>query len=248
MKLYGLIGFPLSHSFSKTYFSAKFSSAGISDCSYNNYELSDIHQFTELIRSHPKLHGLNVTIPYKETIIPFLDELSKNATIIGAVNTIQIEQESRRLIGHNTDVIGFQSSLLSMIGDERPDALILGTGGASKAVEFVLNELEINYQLVSRKANTHRNCISYNQLTTSKIQSSKLIINTSPVGMYPNSESYPIIPYEGIGHNHFLFDLIYNPERTRFLEKGLENRASIMNGIKMLELQADAAWNIWNSQ
>lgn len=247
MRLFGLIGFPLSHSFSKKYFSEKFSKSGISNCSYNNYELSDIHQFTEMLRNHPKLVGLNVTIPYKETIIPFLDELSAEAAEIGAVNTIQIKSGDCSLIGHNTDVTGFQSSLLGLIGNERPEALILGTGGAAKAVIFVLNKLGIRHKSVSRTAMLHDNCISYNELTVNHIKSSKIIINTSPVGMYPDIATYPAIPYEGISSGHFLFDLIYNPAETSFLKKGIEKGARIRNGMEMLIIQADAAWEIWNS-
>ncbi|MCK5821297.1 MAG: shikimate dehydrogenase [Bacteroidales bacterium] len=248
MKQYGLIGFPLSHSFSKKFFSAKFSRSGLSSCSYNNYELSAINQFTNLIQEVPELQGLNVTIPYKEEIIPFLDELSKDAAEIGAVNTIQFIAESRRLIGHNTDVVGFQSSLLDLIENERPKALILGTGGASKAVKFVLNKLSISYKLVSRLSSPDCDCISYNQLTIDDIKSSKLIINTSPVGMHPEIDGYPAIPYEGIDSGHFLFDLIYNPSETRFLKMGIERGANIINGQAMLEIQANAAWKIWNSK
>lgn len=247
MRLFGLIGFPLSHSFSKKYFSEKFSKSSISNCSYSNYELSDIHQFNEMLRKHPKLVGLNVTIPYKETIIPFLDELSADAAEIGAVNTIQIKSGDCRLIGHNTDVTGFQTSLLGLIGDERPEALILGTGGAAKAVKFVLNKLGISHKSVSRTLDPHNNNLSYNQLTVNDIESFKLIINTSPVGMYPDIATYPAIPYEGIGPGHFLFDLIYNPAETSFLKKGFKNGARIKNGMEMLIIQADAAWEIWNS-
>ncbi len=247
MRLYGLIGFPLSHSFSKKYFTNKFHKKGLSDCSYDNFELSDINQFTNTIRLHPNIKGLNVTIPYKETIIPYLDKLSEDAAKIGAVNTIQFSSAGGQLIGHNTDIIGFHSSLVKLIGDERPEALILGTGGSSKAVEFVLKELGMNYLFVSRTSNNRTNCISYNQLTVSKVRSSKLIINTSPVGMHPKIDSYPAIPYEGISSGHFLFDLIYNPSETRFLAKGKENGAFVSSGLEMLELQAEAAWKIWNS-
>jgi len=248
MRRYGLIGFPLSHSFSKKYFTKKFTRLGISDCSYENFELSDIGQFTEILRNNPEISGLNITIPYKELIIPYLDKLSENAEEIGAVNTIQINRsEHNLLIGHNTDVIGFRSSLLGLIGDKRPEALILGTGGAAKAVCFVLNKLGIRYQLVSRISDPDNNCLSYNQLTVNKVIASKLIINTSPVGMYPEIDRHPDIPYAGISSGHFLFDLIYNPAKTSFLSAGINSGASIRNGLEMLELQAEASWEIWNS-
>lgn len=249
MKRYGLIGFPLSHSFSKNYFVEKFSKSEITDSSYENFELNSIDEFEELIKHNPDIMGLSVTIPYKEKIIPFLTELSSDAKAIGAVNTIQINNsETGGLIGHNTDVVGFKVSLLKLIGNSYPEALVLGTGGASKAVVFVLEKMGINYKLVSRQKSALMNCISYNQLNEELIVNAKLIINTTPLGMFPNINSKPGIPYDAIGSKHFLFDLTYNPSITAFLKIGLDKGAAIKNGQEMLELQADAAWNIWNSE
>lgn len=248
MKRYGLIGFPLSHSFSKKYFSEKFSTAGITNCSYENFEISSIDKFPELISSND-ISGLSVTIPYKQEIIPFLDKLSVDAEGIGAVNTIKIDKsKGGLLIGHNTDVIGFRSSLLGLIGEYRPDALVLGTGGAAKAVIFVLKSLGINAKLVSRKSDHTKSILSYSDLSEEMIKNNKLIINTTPLGMFPNTDSQPALPYDAIGNTHFLFDLTYNPVVTSFLRLGHEQGASIKNGQEMLELQADAAWEIWNSK
>ncbi len=245
---FGLIGFPLSHSFSKSYFSEKFLKLGIQNCSYENFELSSIDQFPKLLNDRAEIAGLSVTIPYKESIIPFLDSLSKEALEIGAVNTIQINKTDKiSLVGHNTDIIGFRSSLLSMLGAERPNALILGTGGAAKAVKYVLDNLDIGVQYVSRNPSKAEHSLSYQELNEELIRGAKLIVNTSPLGMYPNMDLYPDIPYAGIGSSHFLFDLIYNPALTSFLKKGMDRGASVKNGLEMLALQADASWEIWNS-
>ena len=242
MRQFGLIGYPLSHSFSPTYFKAKFEQENIIDALYSLYELKSIEEFPSLLKLNSHLHGLNVTIPYKTSVVPFLDELDNTAKGVGAVNTISFK--NRKLIGYNTDVIGFKISLLNFIGDERPDALVLGTGGSSKAVIYILNELNILYQRVSRiKQN---NFLCYSDLNADIIEKHKLIINCTPLGKSPNIDSKPSLPYPILTVKHFLFDLNYNPAQTAFLETGKQQGASVKNGYEMLTLQADAAWEIWN--
>ncbi|PKQ70511.1 shikimate dehydrogenase family protein [Raineya orbicola] len=242
MKKLGLIGFPLTHSFSKKYFQEKFLRENLQDYSYELYPLENIQQFSQLLTQHPELIGLNVTIPYKEQILPFLDEISENAQKIGAINTIAIQNGKK--IGYNTDYEGFLVSLQNFLQDEKPKkALILGTGGASKAVQAVLEFLQIPFQLVSRKKGT--SLLSYEELTPQIIENASLIINTTPLGMYPETNTYPPLPYESINQKHFLYDLVYNPEFTLFLQKGKARGAKIKNGLEMLYLQAEAAWDIW---
>ncbi|MEX2588839.1 MAG: shikimate dehydrogenase [Chitinophagales bacterium] len=238
---YGLIGKKLSHSFSADFFNKKFKAEEI-DAEYVNIELRDIADFPESIKRCPNLKGLNVTIPYKKSIIPFLDELSPAAKAIGAVNTIQFK--AGQLIGHNTDLVGFEKSLKPILEQQHQKALVLGTGGAARAVAYVLGKLKIDYQFVSRKAS--KNAIFYGDLTKESILEHKLIINSTPLGMLPNVDEAPKIPYEAIGTEHLLYDLIYNPAETLFLKKGQAQGAQIKNGLEMLELQALAAWSIWN--
>lgn len=248
MKLYGLIGYPLSHSFSPGYFKDKFLREGISNCEYKAFELKDISELPELIKSNRNLTGLNVTIPYKEAVIPFLHEMDDTAMAIGAVNTIKISRScfsnDYRLKGYNTDANGFEKTL-----DELPQkitkGLILGTGGASKAVAYVLNKRGIEFQFVSREA-TGKNQINYTQLTPEVIHNAGLIVNTTPLGMYPNINDYPDIDFTVLSNQHILYDLIYNPEETLFLKKGREQGSMVINGLKMLQYQADKAWEIWN--
>lgn len=242
MRQFGLIGFPLSHSFSKGYFTDKFLSEDRRDCHYENFPLRSIHELPDLITDHPDLVGLNVTIPYKEDVIPYLDEMDKDARAIGAVNTIRLENDKLR--GFNTDHYGFAASLKPILPDHPVKAFILGTGGASKAVAYSLEQLEIEYTFVSRI--NRENAISYESLTKKMISETHLIINTSPLGMYPEVEHCPEIPYDGIGSGHILYDLIYNPEVTQFLKEGEHRGASIKNGLEMLHLQAEKAWEIWN--
>jgi shikimate dehydrogenase len=244
MKEYGLIGFPLSHSFSQKYFTQKFAAAGITDCSYELFELSNIDQLPSLIQSRSNLIGLNVTIPYKQAVIPFLDELEPVAARIGAVNVIKLERG--RLVGFNSDYQGFLQSLQHFYPDHTPaQALVLGTGGASKAVMAALDYLHIPYKMVSRTPDTGQ--LSYEQITPVLLSTSPLIINTTPLGTYPNVDSCPPILYEVLTEQHFLYDLVYNPAETIFLKRGKEAGAKIKNGYEMLCLQAEVAWQIWNS-
>lgn len=243
MKQFGLIGYPLSHSFSKGYFTQKFQQEGIADCQYDVFPLEKIDDFIALCDSYKNLAGLNVTIPYKEKIILFLDQLSEEAAEIGAVNTIKFIDGKK--IGYNSDCYGFEMSLRPMLKPHQASALILGTGGASKAVEYVLKKLNIHYQYVSRKKSG--TAISYDDLNESIIQHSTIIINTTPIGMYPNVDAAPQIPYQFIGESHLLYDLVYNPEKTQFLKEGELRSAQTKNGLEMLYLQAERSWEIWNT-
>jgi len=244
MKVFGLIGYPLSHSFSKGFFAEKFQKEGISDCIYENFPLEDISQFPALLEQQPDLRGLNVTIPYKEAVLPWLDELSPAAEQIKAVNCIQFHEGIR--IGFNTDVMGFKRSLQPLLKPHHTNALVLGTGGAAKAVMFVLQELNIPYTVVSRRA--HDGIITYDTLDKDIMTAHTIIINTSPLGMYPQVDAAPPIPYELITKHHLLYDLIYNPAETLFLKQGAAKGAAIKNGHEMLVLQAEASWDIWNER
>ncbi len=238
--LYGIIGYPLSHSFSPAYFKKKFADQLI-DAVYEPFPLTGIDQFAPLLAAHPQLAGLNVTIPYKESVIPCLDEIDPVVSEIGAVNCISIM--NGRTIGFNTDVVGFELSLIPLLQPQHTDALVLGTGGSSKAVAYVLKQLGISFRFVSRT--TKDGCLSYNGLDAGIINAHKLIINTTPLGMYPAVDGMPPIPFDAIGQQHLLYDLIYNPDETRFLQQGMMNGAAIKNGFEMLQLQAEAAWDIW---
>jgi shikimate dehydrogenase len=242
MRLFGLIGYPLTHSFSKDYFGEKFKRELIKDCRYENFQLADITELSKIIEGHADLEGLNVTIPYKESVLPFLDEKNELVSQTGACNCIKIM--NGKLVGFNTDVIGFEKSLLSKLQPEHKNALILGTGGAAKAVEFVLKKNQIQYTYVSRRQS--QNSITYEQLTPPVLEKTKLIINTTPVGMYPKVKEMLPLPFEAITPKHFLFDLIYNPSKTLFLRKGEERGATIQNGYEMLVCQAEESWKIWN--
>ena len=238
MRTFGLIGKTLSHSFSEEYFNEKFHNEAIKDCEYKNFELNNISEFTDLI-SKMKLSGLNVTIPYKESVIPFLDELTPQAKAIGAVNTIQFKDN--KLIGHNTDTIGFSQSIYPFL-NERNKALILGNGGASKAIQYALKTLNIEYKIVSRKSS-----FDYSDISSKTLGYYDIIINTTPLGTYPEIADFPQIPYKELNENHLLFDLIYNPIESTFLRFGKTRNCSIKNGLEMLEIQAESSWNIWNS-
>jgi shikimate dehydrogenase len=243
VRQFGLIGFPLSHSFSKGYFANHFLTENILDAHYENYPIESIDLFTGLWKNIPALKGLNVTIPYKKLVIPFLHHTSSVVATIQACNCIKLHQGA--LYGYNTDVIGFEKSLLPYLQPHHQKALIFGTGGAAAAVEWVLQKLGIAYQLVSRTAS--EGCITYASLTHDIIASHSLLIQTSPVGMFPNIEEAPNFPYEAITSKHHLYDLVYNPVVTKFLEKGAAQGATTQNGLEMLHLQADASWEIWNS-
>ncbi len=242
MRKFGLIGYPLSHSFSQKYFTEKFNKENIQDCSYQNFSIPDIKEVSAILLSEPELWGLNVTIPYKEQVIPFLHFKNDVVEQTGACNCIKIL--NKKLYGYNTDVMGFEISLKEKLEENHSHALILGTGGAAKAVEYVMKKLGIDYKFVSRKSTT-ANTISYESLNENIIHSHQLIINTSPVGMYPNVDAYPEIPYHALTSEHYLFDLVYNPEKTAFLKKGEEHGAAIKNGHEMLVLQAEESWSIW---
>ena len=244
MKQFGLIGYPLSHSFSKGYFTEKFLKENITDSKYDIFPLEKIGDFLELSNATKNLVGLNVTIPYKQAIIPFLDELDETSANIGAVNTIKFIDGKK--IGFNTDAYGFETSLKPLLKPHHTSALILGTGGASKAVEYVLKKLGIQFQYVSR--NKSENAISYDELDSLVINHSTLIINCSPIGMYPNINDAPNIPYQFITSKHLLYDLVYNPEETQFLKEGKLLDAQTKNGLEMLHLQAERSWQIWNSK
>ncbi len=248
MKTYGLIGFPLTHSFSQRYFSEKFANDNI-NARYLNFPISSIDDFTELFKHHPYLAGVNVTIPYKQEIISFLDELDMTAKEIGAVNVIKIlwKSKSPRLKGFNSDIIGFKNSLNPLLSSAHKKALILGTGGASKAVAKGLKQLSIEFKYASRTP-ANSDILGYNQITNETLSEYKLIVNTTPLGMFPKTDSCPDIPYSSLSSEHLLFDLIYNPEETLFLKKGNEQGAQIKNGLEMLHLQAEEAWRIWNSE
>ena len=245
MRHFGLIGFPLGHSFSKKYFSAKFESENI-DAEYSLYELPEITEFNKLLRQK-ELSGLNVTIPYKEQVIAFLDELDDTAAKIGAVNVIRFIREDERLTlkGYNSDAIGFENSLTPLLKPHHTRALILGTGGASKAIRYVLNKLGIETTYVSR--NPKAGQITYKQLDRQIISEHTVIVNASPVGTFPHSDECPDIPYEFLSDKHLLFDVVYNPAETLFLKKGKEQGATCLNGESMLVGQAVAAWQIWNN-
>ena len=243
MKLYGLIGFPLTHSFSKKFFTEKFEKEGIKNCRYENFPLPVIDDVKNII-SLPGLQGFNITIPYKEQIIPFLHQASDIVNKINACNCVKIV--NGKLLGFSTDVPGFQYSLVSGLNlSLHKKALILGTGGSSKAVKYVLAKMGIEFITVSRKPAAGG--LSYEQITEEIIQSHKLIINTTPLGMFPNVVEAPPLPYQFITKDHFLFDLIYNPEKTLFLKKGEQQGAQIQNGYDMLILQAEESWRIWNN-
>lgn len=245
MKLVGLIGYPLSHSFSAGYFSEKFRKEGITDFQYFNFPLQDLSGFSELVRTYPELIGLNVTIPYKERIIAYIDKLDPVAEKIGAVNTLKFVPDGshRTIIGYNTDYWGFRDSLLPNLDKTHKNALILGTGGASKAVSFVLKELGINYIFVSR--NPEKGELGYHDLCISVIEKHLLIINTTPLGTFPDINSFPDIPYDLLTPDHILYDLVYNPPETEFLRLGRQKGAHSINGQRMLELQAEKSWEIW---
>lgn len=244
MKKLGLLGKNIGYSFSRNYFAQKFTKEGIANIfSYENFDIPNIQEFPKIIQNNPELIGLNVTIPYKEEIIPFLQELSENAKQIGAVNTIKILSNGT-LFGDNTDYFGFTESLKPLLKSDHKKALILGTGGAAKAIAFGLQQLSIEFTFVSRLAN--ENTLGYEDLDEKTGEEFQIIINCTPLGTFPNTEICPDIPYELFTQNHIAYDLIYNPEKTTFLSKAEEKGAVIKNGHEMLIHQAEKAWEIWN--
>lgn len=245
MNKLGLVGKNIGYSFSRNYFTQKFTKEGINHAfSYENFDIPSIQDFPEIIKNNPELIGLNVTIPYKEAVFPFLDELSENAKQIGAVNTIKIFPNGK-LLGDNTDYFGFIKSLQPLLKSHHKKALILGTGGAAKAVAFGLHQLGIDFTFVSRIVN--ENTMGYEDLDEKTMTDFQIIINGTPLGTFPNTEVYPDIPYQYLNNNHIVYDLIYNPEKTTFLNNAAEKGAVIKNGHEMLVLQAEKAWEIWNS-
>ncbi len=247
MRKFGLIGYPLGHSFSQKYFTEKFLQEEIDDASYELFPLENIDDVRLLFEINKELIGLNVTIPYKETIIEYLDELDDNAKEIGAVNCIKINDPEflREKKGYNTDCIAFSDSLQPLLKSHHKKALILGTGGSSKAVAYALKELGIDYLCVSRIKNKSQ--IEYSDLDKHIISENTIIINCTPVGMYPQIQMYPQIPFEYLTPEHLCFDLVYNPEETLFLQKSKQQGATTKNGLEMLYKQAEYAWRIWNA-
>ena len=244
MKKLGLLGKDISYSFSRSYFKNKFEKENINDISYENFDIENIDLFPSIIKNTEGIKGLNVTIPYKEQVIPYLDKINKKAKAIGAVNTIRITKKGK-LVGYNTDCYGFKNTLKPFVKSHHKKALILGTGGASKAIAYTFKEMGIKYQYVSR---TIKNGVSfsYDTLTEMEVKEHQIIINSTPLGTFPNIEDCPNIPYSAISDQHILFDLIYNPEETKFLRQGKENGATIINGLNMLRLQAEKSWSIWD--
>jgi shikimate dehydrogenase len=248
MEKYGLIGYPLGHSFSKNYFNQKFEAENIDAC-YVNFEIPNIKELKSVIKENPELRGLNVTIPYKEQVIPLLDEIDDNAKEIGAVNVIQFKKGlfgKVKLKGFNSDIIGFKESISPLLGENHKKALILGTGGASKAVYHGLKQLGVEPTFVSRSKKN--DCLTYEEITPEVMNENIVIVNTTPLGMFPNINECPNIPYDLITPNHILYDLLYNPDETLFMNKGKSMGATVKNGLEMLLLQAFAGWNIWQSK
>lgn len=242
MKKYGLIGKSLGYSFSKQFFNNKFANEGL-DAVYSNYEIPDSSEFLEIVKD-PKLVGLNVTIPYKQDVMRMMDKLSDEANHIGAVNVVKIDHINHKLIGYNTDVIGFMESIKPLLKPYHTKALVLGTGGASMAIKYGLHKLNIETLSVSR--NKREGIITYKEITSELIEEYKVIVNCTPIGTFPNVNGCSDIPYDLLTSNHVLYDLVYNPEETLFMKKGLINGATVKNGHEMLILQAKAAWTIWN--
>lgn len=248
MRTYGLIGYPLGHSFSRQFFTRKFEQEGKAE-QYLNFEINPVDQIIPIIHEHPELVGLNVTIPYKTKIIPFIDVLDETSGAIGAVNTIKIERPEPGQIllkGFNTDVFGFMNSLLPLLKPHHNHALVLGTGGASRAVIHALDLLGIRYLVVSRKL-IPGETISYADLDRDLMNTYTLIINTTPLGTFPDTATYPDIPFDDLSDRHLLYDLVYNPPETRFMQLGLTRQATVKNGYDMLELQALKSYEIWNT-
>jgi shikimate dehydrogenase len=245
VRKFGLIGYPLGHSFSKKYFTQKFAREGRSDCQFELYEFPQVADFTDLLAQERALEGLSVTIPYKEQIIPYLDALDPACQRIGAVNCIRIRNGKK--VGFNTDYLGFKHSLQAWLGDAIPAALVLGTGGASKAVQQALSDLGVSYLLVSRSKQAGQ--LTYQDLSENKtwLENHPLVINTTPLGTYPREAGIPELPLEQLNESHLVYDLVYNPPNTRLMRECMDRGGKAKNGQDMLELQAEAAWSIWNS-
>ena len=246
MRKYGLIGYPLGHSFSQKYFSEKFINENITDCIYENYPMKDINQLPSLIKEDAELSGLNVTIPYKSEVLRFLDNIDAEAADIASVNVIKIMRSGNKILlkGFNSDITGITDSVKPFINADLKHALVLGTGGSSRSVSYVLRSLGLEVILVSRES--REGVITYSDITQALIEATDLIVNTTPLGMYPANSSKPDLPYHLLSRKQILFDLVYNPEITAFLESGLKQGCKIITGLKMLHSQAERAWEIWN--
>ncbi len=247
MDKYGLIGYPLGHSFSISYFNEKFANEGI-DAKYINFDIPDIKDLTEILDSNPELKGLNVTIPYKQQVLGYLDYISPEARSIGAVNVIRVVHKGKKVFlrGYNSDVIGFTKSIEPLLEPSHKKALILGTGGASKAINYGLKSLGIETLFVSRYERP--NTIQYQSITPEMVHEYQVIVNCTPVGMYPHADECPELPYDAMDSHNLLYDLIYNPDETLFMKKGIEHGATVKNGLEMLLLQAFASWEFWNGK
>jgi shikimate dehydrogenase len=244
MRLFGLIGYPLSHSFSKKYFTEKFEQAGLTDCRYELFPIATIHELPEILIRHPELEGLNVTVPYKRQVLSFLHSSKNIPEGVDACNCIHIKDG--KLIGYNTDIIGFEKSFVSLLKRHHKKALVLGNGGSAAAVVFVLKKLEIEFLIVSRQLHDN-SLLTYKEIDEQVMKDCNIIINTTPLGMFPNQNSCPTITYQFISDKHLFYDLVYNPATTLFLQKGKEHGAVIKNGEEMLILQAEESWKIWNA-
>ena len=248
MKTFGLIGHRLGYSFSKKFFTEKFEKEGLAEHEYVNFELDSIDEFPGIFEKNPNIAGLNCTIPYKQQIMKFMDDINREAAEVGAVNTVKVirENESLKLVGYNSDVYGFENSLKPMLSDKHKKALILGTGGASKAIKYILAKLGIEYVSASIEEQLFENEIRYSQIDEKLINEYLIIINATPLGTFPNVDNCADIPYQFITPDHVMFDLVYNPEETLFMKKGKEKGALVKNGLEMLHLQAIRSWEIWN--
>ena len=247
MNTYGLIGYPLGHSFSRKFFTEKFAKEGI-DAQYLNFEIPSIEEFPEIIKNNPTLRGLNVTIPYKQQVMQYLDDISEEAKAIGAVNVVKCQLSTvncqLHLTGYNSDVIGFVESIKPLLKPHHKKALILGTGGASKAIRYGLEKkLGMKTLFVSRSA--RKGMITYEEVTAEVLKEYEVIVNCSPVGMYPHVDECPALPYEAMNESNLLYDLVYNPLETLFMKKGAAQGATVKNGLEMLHLQAIASWEFW---
>lgn len=249
MKTYGLIGYKLGHSFSRGFFTEKFAKENLTGYEYINFELDSIEEFPDVFNRGKEICGLNCTIPYKQQIMQYLDEIDAEAAVIGAVNTVKVnETQGKRILkGYNTDLYGFEHSIRPMLGEKSTKALILGTGGASKAVKFFFEKAGIGYVLVTSREALQKNEIHYADIDAGMMKDYQIIVNATPLGMFPKVDSFPDIPYDLITANHILYDLVYNPLETIFLKRGKERGAKTKNGLEMLHLQALRAWEIWNS-
>ncbi len=246
MRLYGLIGYPLGHSFSERYFTEKFIREDLLDCSFKAFPIPAIQQFPALLKANPSLKGLSVTIPYKEQVLQYVNQLSNEVKLIGATNSLQISNNI--VVAFNTDIAGFEKSFVQFLKFQHTKALVLGTGGASKAVQFVLKKLNITFLVVSRSESFKNNVINYSMLSESIMKEYSVIINCTSAGMWPEVNDYPDIPYNLVTSNHYFFDLIYKPAKTLFLLKAEERGATIKNGYDMLIIQAEESWKLWNAK